>query len=131
MDASCGGTGMRTPSSGSSGRGSRRRKPPQSDQNRPVGEFLNLFDAYLAAGSVLAYAAAFAGGALISFTPCVYPLLPVTAGYVGGMSRGSRSRGFFLSLSYALGMAVVYAALGAAAALSGTVFGAVAASSTA
>ena len=93
-----------------------------------VTDFPTFFDAYLKAGSVLAYAAAFAGGALISFTPCVYPLLPVTAGYVGGMSRGSRSRGFFLSLSYALGMAVVYAALGAAAALSGRVFGAAAAS---
>lgn len=93
-----------------------------------MGEFLNLFDAYVKAGSLLAYAAAFAGGALISFTPCVYPLLPVTAGYVGGMSRGSRSRGFLLSLAYALGMAAVYAALGAAAALSGRVFGAAAAS---
>ena len=91
-------------------------------------DFLKFFDAYLKAGSALAYGAAFAGGALISFTPCVYPLLPVTAGYVGGMSRGSRSRGFYLSLSYALGMAVVYAALGAVAALSGRVFGAAAAS---
>ncbi len=91
-------------------------------------ELLDLFDAYLAAGSALAYAAAFAGGALVSFTPCVYPLLPVTVGYVGGRSRGSRARAFLLSLSYALGMAAVYAGLGAAAALSGTVFGASAAS---
>lgn len=93
-----------------------------------MDELQHLFDVYLKAGSALAYAAAFAGGALVSFTPCIYPLLPVTTGYVGGMSRGSRSRGFYLSLSYALGMAVVYAALGAAAALSGTVFGAAAAS---
>ncbi|MGE5189432.1 MAG: cytochrome c biogenesis protein CcdA [Gemmatimonadota bacterium] len=93
-----------------------------------MGGFLNLIDSYLAAGSALAYAAAFAGGALVSFTPCIYPLVPVTAGYVGGMSRGSRSRALSLSLSCALGIAVVYAALGAAAALSGTVFGAAAAS---
>ncbi len=93
-----------------------------------MGDFLTFFDASLKAGSPLAYAAAFAGGALISFTPCVYPLLPVTAGYVGGLSRGSRSRGLLLSLSYALGLAAVYAALGAAAALSGRVFGAAAAS---
>lgn len=93
-----------------------------------MSDFLTLFDAYLRAGSVFAVAAAFAAGALVSFTPCIYPLLPVTAGYVGGMSRGSRSRAFLLSLSYALGMAVVYAALGAAAALSGRVFGADAAS---
>ncbi len=93
-----------------------------------VGDLLKLFDGYLGAGSPLAYAAAFAAGALISFTPCVYPLLPVTVGCVGGLSGGSRARGLILSLSYALGMAAVYAALGAAAALSGTVFGAAAAS---
>ncbi len=93
-----------------------------------VRDFLQLFDAYLKTGSALAYAAAFAAGALVSFTPCVYPLLPVTVGYVGGKSRGSRARAFLLSLAYALGMAAVYAALGAAAALSGTVFGASAAS---
>ena len=93
-----------------------------------MGNFLNPIDSYLAAGSVLAYAAAFAGGALVSFTPCIYPLVPVTAAYVGGTSRGSRSRAFFLSLSYAVGMAAIYSALGAAAALSGEVFGAEAAS---
>lgn len=83
---------------------------------------------YLATGSVAAYAAAFAGGALISFTPCVYPVLPIAVGYVGGRSRGSRGRGFVLSLIYALGMATTYAALGAVAALTGKVFGAAAAS---
>lgn len=93
-----------------------------------MGELQNHIDAFLAAGSALAYAAAFGGGALVSFTPCVYPLVPVTAGYVGGSSRGSRSRAFFLSISYVFGMAVVYAALGAVAALSGNVFGAFAAS---
>lgn len=85
-------------------------------------------DAYLKAGSVLSYAAAFAGGVLIGFTPCVYPVLPITVGYIGGRSRGSRAQGFFLSLSYVLGMAVTYAALGSVAALSGRVFGQAAAS---
>ncbi len=93
-----------------------------------MGAVPDLFRTYLEAGSALAYAAAFAGGALISFTPCIYPLVPVTAGYVGGASRGSRRRGFLLSLSYILGMSIVYSGLGAAAALSGSVFGASAAS---
>ena len=81
------------------------------------------FEAYLQGGSVLAYAAVFAGGVLISFTPCVYPVLPITVGYIGGRSRGSKAKGFFLSVSYVLGMASTYAALGTVAALSGRVFG--------
>lgn len=89
---------------------------------------LTSFEAYLQAGSVQAYAAVFAGGVLISFTPCVYPVLPITVGYIGSRSRGSRWRGFSLSVSYVLGMAVAYAALGSVAALTGRVFGQVAAS---
>lgn len=85
-------------------------------------------DTYLHTGSVLAYAAVFVGGAFISFTPCVYPVLPITVGYIGGRSQGSRAKGFALSLSYVLGMAVTYAALGTAAAMTGSVFGQTAAS---
>lgn len=89
---------------------------------------LSSFDAYLSAGSVLSYAAAFVGGVLISFTPCVYPVLPITVGYIGGRSQGAKGKGFFLSVSYVLGMAITYAALGTAAALTGRVFGQAAAS---
>ena len=89
---------------------------------------LTSLEAYLQAGSVLAYAAVFAGGVLISFTPCVYPVVPITVGYIGGRSGGSKAKGFFLSVSYVLGMAATYAALGTAAALSGRVFGQTAAS---
>ncbi len=88
---------------------------------------LDSLDTYLAAGSLLSYAAVYLGGLLVSFTPCVYPVLPITVGYIGGRSRGARGRGFFLSLAYVLGMAVTYAALGTIAAGSGRVFGQVAA----
>ena len=89
---------------------------------------LSSFETYLSAGSVLSYGAAFVGGVLISFTPCVYPVLPITVGYIGGRSRGAKGRGFFLSVSYVLGMAVTYAALGTVAALTGRLFGQTAAS---
>ena len=65
----------------------------------------------------------FAGGVLTSFTPCVYPMIPVTVSYIGGASGGSRKRAVGLSLVYVAGLAVVYAALGVAAALLGKVFG--------
>jgi thiol:disulfide interchange protein DsbD len=91
-------------------------------------DFLNSFQTYLQAGSVLAYAAVFVGGLLVSFTPCVYPVIPITVGYIGSRSGGSRARGFVLSLSYVVGMAATYAALGVIAALTGRVFGEVASS---
>jgi cytochrome c-type biogenesis protein len=81
-------------------------------------------EVYLRAGSLLSLAAAFLGGALTSFTPCVYPLIPITASYVAGRNvGGSALRGFALSLSYVTGMAVTYSGLGMAAALTGSLFG--------
>ncbi|HTZ10967.1 MAG TPA: cytochrome c biogenesis protein CcdA, partial [Candidatus Margulisiibacteriota bacterium] len=62
-------------------------------------------------------------GMLVSFTPCIYPLIPISAGYIGARSAGSRARGFFLSLSYVTGVAVTYSLLGVAASLTGTIFG--------
>lgn len=88
-----------------------------------VQDLLNSLGGYLQAGSAVAYAAAFLGGVLTSFTPCIYPVIPVTVGYIGSRSQGSRLRGFVLSLAYVLGMALTYAALGTAAALTGRVFG--------
>ena len=88
-----------------------------------MGALLSSFQSYLQAGSPLAYAAAFLGGILVGFTQCVYPVLPVTVGYIGCRSGGSRRSAFLLSAAYAVGMALTYAALGMAAGLTGSVFG--------
>ena len=88
-----------------------------------MGALLSSFQSSLQAGSPLAYALAFLGGFLVSFTPCVYPILPVTVGYIGSRSGGARRHAFLLSAAYAVGMALTYAALGMAAGLSGSVFG--------
>lgn len=69
------------------------------------------------------YLIAFAGGVLVSFTPCVYPLIPVSAGYIGVHSSGSRLKGFLLSLVYVTGVAVTYSMLGLVAAFTGSFFG--------
>ena len=69
------------------------------------------------------YVIAFSGGLLMSFTPCIYPLLPVSASYIGLGSAGNKIKAFILSLAYVSGIAVTYLALGIIASLSGTIFG--------
>ena len=67
-------------------------------------------------------------GLLLSFTPCVLPMLPILSSIIVGQGRDQRdggdhgltkTRGFVLALAYALGMAIVYTALGIAAGLVG------------
>jgi len=56
----------------------------------------------------------------LSFTPCVLPMVPILSSIiVGEGEHTSRSRGLLLSATYALGMAIVYTALGVAAGLVG------------
>ena len=77
---------------------------------------------------LLALPALFLGGVLTSLTPCVYPMIPITAAIVGGQSAGevtSRVRPVLLTLTYVVGLALVYAGLGVFAGLTGTLFGSV------
>jgi cytochrome c-type biogenesis protein len=72
----------------------------------------------------------FVAGVLTSLTPCIYPMIPITAAVVGGGSSGalpgrSRLRPLVLSVCYAIGLALVYASLGVLAGLTGTLFGSV------
>lgn len=72
---------------------------------------------------LLAYLFVFLGGISLSFTPCVYPLIPVTAGYIGIQAKGSKFKGLFLSFIYVTGIAITYSILGLFASLTGTLFG--------
>lgn len=76
----------------------------------------------LAKRSLLAFLIIFLGGIATSFTPCVYPMIPITISYIGGRAR-SRVQGFFLSLVFVLGIAVMYSVLGVIAAVTGSLFG--------
>jgi thioredoxin:protein disulfide reductase len=77
--------------------------------------------ATLASGSLLKTLGAFLlAGLLLSFTPCVLPMVPILSSLIAGQSGPvSRSKGFALSLAYAIGMALVYASFGVAAGLAG------------
>ena len=67
----------------------------------------------------------FGFGLLLSFTPCVFPMLPIVSGIIVGSGRHvTPRRGLVLSLAYVFGMACAYAAAGVAAGLSGTLLAA-------
>ncbi len=88
-----------------------------------IENFINGLSGYLQGSVPLSLLAVYLAGVLISFTPCVYPVIPITLAYIGARGRGSKWRGFVLSLIYVAGMAVTYTILGAVAALSGKLFG--------
>jgi cytochrome c-type biogenesis protein len=81
----------------------------------------------LSSSPVLAIGVLFIAGVLTSLTPCIYPMIPITAAIVGGQSVGEtrppRSRVVLLTLTYVAGLAVVYATLGVIAGMTGTIFG--------
>jgi len=86
-------------------------------------EFINGLENYITSSPLLAFLAVFVGGILVSFTPCVYPIIPVTMGVIGSSKAETKAKAFFLSLFYVLGIATMYAGLGAFAALTGRLFG--------
>src|SRR5258706_899000 len=81
-------------------------------------------EAALKSGSLLTVMPLFlVFGLLLSFTPCVLPMIPILSSIIVGHSSAgaplSKARGFSLALAYSLGMAIVYTALGVAAGLAG------------
>lgn len=78
---------------------------------------------------LIALIALFGAGLVTSLTPCIYPMIPITAGILSGATVGAASRGrtVRLTLTYAVGLALFYAILGLVAGLSGTLFGTVSA----
>jgi len=73
--------------------------------------------------NIATYLAVYAFGVATSFTPCVYPLLPIITGVVGSSKENSAIKNFFVSLAYVLGMSIVFSILGVLAALTGKMFG--------
>ncbi len=85
---------------------------------------LSSFESLLASsGTGWALAVVFAAGVGTSFTPCVYPLIPITVNVFGGGRAQSRGRAVLVSSSFVLGIATMFSSLGVVAALSGKAFG--------
>lgn len=72
----------------------------------------------------------FAAGLVTSLNPCIYPMIPITAGALAGVNAEGRTRRrtIGLTLTYVSGLALFYAVLGLIAGLSGSLFGTIGAS---
>ncbi|MEI6593842.1 MAG: cytochrome c biogenesis protein CcdA, partial [Holophagaceae bacterium] len=74
-------------------------------------------------GLLLSLLLVFLAGMGASLTPCVFPMIPITMAIIGAKG-GGKAKGFALSGTLVLGMAVTYTTLGVLAARSGAAFGA-------
>ncbi|MYN42635.1 protein-disulfide reductase DsbD [Duganella sp. FT109W] len=93
---------------------------PAAPPAAPHEDDSSLAQRTLQSGSVWRIGLAFlAFGLLLSFTPCVLPMVPILSSIIVGEGAVSRGRGFTLALAYSLGMALVYTSLGVAAGLAG------------
>jgi len=66
---------------------------------------------------------AFVAGILTSFTPCSLSSIPLIIGYVGGTGQKDTKKAFRLSLTFAIGSAVIFTILGVIASLAGKLIG--------
>lgn len=62
-------------------------------------------------------------GILMSLTPCIYPMIPITVGILQGQAKQSFLHNFLVALSYTFGIATTFALLGLTAAYTGQLFG--------
>ena len=72
---------------------------------------------------VIRFGAALLLGILLSLTPCIYPMIPITIGILQASGSPSAGRNFLLALCYTLGISTTFAVLGFIAAVGSCVFG--------
>lgn len=86
---------------------------PASETDQVAGLFKGSFWIVLASF--------FGFGLALSFTPCVFPMIPILSGIIVGQgANATRMHTFLLSVAYVMGMAITYSAAGVGAGLSGT-----------
>lgn len=76
-------------------------------------------------GFILTLLGVFLGGIALNLTPCVYPLIPITASYFGGRSETGERQGYLVlhGFLYILGLSVMNSTIGVSAALTGKLMG--------
>ncbi len=64
-------------------------------------------------------------GILLSLTPCIYPMIPITIGILQAQGSNSLLRNFTLALAYTVGIATTFSLFGLIAAFTGSIFGSI------
>ncbi|UCG35550.1 MAG: sulfite exporter TauE/SafE family protein [Candidatus Omnitrophota bacterium] len=88
-----------------------------------LDEILIQLEKVFTTSPALGLGVSFLAGLLVSFSPCIYPLIPITLGVVGAASASSRLRVRFASLTFVLGICVSYTILGVVASMMGLFLG--------
>ncbi len=87
---------------------------PDKGQSKPISS------GSISGGILALIIGAFASGLLLTFTPCVLPMLPILSSIiVGGGQAASRTHGAALATSFVMGTTLTYAAIGAIAGATG------------
>jgi thiol:disulfide interchange protein DsbD len=109
------------PESGSAGLQASSPAPaPSPAKETRGGDDMSLARATLEGGSLWKISLAFLlFGLLLSFTPCVLPMVPILSSIIVGEGETTRAKSFLMAVAYCLGMALVYTSLGVAAGLAG------------
>jgi thiol:disulfide interchange protein DsbD len=83
--------------------------------------------AVVGTGLILTLIGVFLGGIALNLTPCVYPLIPITASYFGGRSETGKRQGYlvFHGVLYIFGLSLMNSTLGVTAALTGKLMGSI------
>jgi thiol:disulfide interchange protein DsbD len=100
-------------------------EPPSPTESAPAVPLQTEDDPFAGHSPLVVVLIAFGLGLLLTLTPCVYPLIPVTIGVVGATASG-RLDAFLRSMVYVLGISITYSAVGVAAAATGSLFGQIA-----
>lgn len=88
-----------------------------------ITQWLETLSTLISQSIWLAPLLALLAGILTSVTPCALSSVPLVIGYVGGTSNNDPKKAFRLSLTFALGMAATFTALGTVASLLGQLMG--------
>ncbi len=99
--------------------------PIEQGEASPSAKKQDGMPAVFGAGLLFTLLGVFLGGIGLNLTPCVYPLIPITASYFGGRSEAGGRRGYLVlhGFLYILGLSVMNSALGISAAFTGKLMG--------
>lgn len=93
---------------------------PASPAGEPVSELDQITDTLKGGSTLLIVGAFFLLGLGLSFTPCIFPMIPILSGIIAGQGdKITTQKAFTLSLVYVLAMAITYTVAGILAGLFG------------